>query len=194
MLNFYYRFLLNASQTQASLHELLKNSKKNDKRPVYHSLEDKQVATDNYLTTEAFEKCKADITTAIPGFHCTIQHRYRHVSGSKNVEADSLSRINEVHLPKIDFSTMAEAQVSDEELQAILGKNVLSLFLKPLSTDPSSSKLYCDVKENKIRPYVPEIFRNKVFLALRNISHPGVRATKRLIPEILLAVHAKGHF
>ncbi|GFR12748.1 retrovirus-related Pol polyprotein from transposon 17.6 [Trichonephila clavata] len=30
MLNFYRRFLPNAAQTQASLHELLKNSKKND--------------------------------------------------------------------------------------------------------------------------------------------------------------------
>ncbi|GFR03568.1 retrovirus-related Pol polyprotein from transposon 412 [Trichonephila clavata] len=73
---------------------------------------------------------------------------------------------------------MAEAQASDEELQAILGKNELSL-----STDPDSSKPYCDVKQNKIRPYIPEIFRKKVFLALHNISHPGVRATKRLISE-----------
>ncbi|GFR12633.1 transposon Ty3-I Gag-Pol polyprotein [Trichonephila clavata] len=78
---------------------------------------------------------------------------------------------------------MAEAQASDEELQAILGKNELSFFLKPLSTDPDSSKLYCDVKQNKIRPYIPEIFRKKVFLALHNISHPGVRATKRFISE-----------
>ncbi|GFR20293.1 transposon Ty3-I Gag-Pol polyprotein, partial [Trichonephila clavata] len=69
-------------------------------------------------------------TTEIPGFHCTIQHHIRHVSGSKNVVADTLSRINEVHLPKIDFSAMAEAQASDEELQAILGKNELSFFFK----------------------------------------------------------------
>ncbi|GFR15959.1 transposon Ty3-I Gag-Pol polyprotein [Trichonephila clavata] len=208
--------------TQASLHELLKNSKKNDKRPVPW--------TD--LTTEAFEKCKADIANAATlNFHspnqqlsimvdasdsaigsvlhtttsngqqplafysrkltpseckyskydrellaiyATIKHfrhllegqnfiiftdhrpltfaftkksdssslrqlRYldfiaqfstdtRHVSGSKNVVADTLSRINEVHLPKIDFSAMAEAQASDEELQAILGKNELHFF------------------------------------------------------------------
>ncbi|GFR15124.1 retrovirus-related Pol polyprotein from transposon opus [Trichonephila clavata] len=94
------------------------------------------------------------------------------ISGSKNVVADTLSRINEVHIPKIDFSALAEAQASDEELQAILGKNELSFFLKPLSTDPDSSKLYCDVQQNKIRPYIPEIFRKKVFLALHNISHP----------------------
>ncbi|GFR23890.1 transposon Ty3-I Gag-Pol polyprotein [Trichonephila clavata] len=109
-----------------------------------------------------------------------ISSTYR---AQKRCSCDTLSRINEVHLPKIDFSAMAEAQASDEELQAILGKNELSLFLKPLSTDPDSSKLYCDVKQNKIKPYIPEIFRKKVFLALHNISHPGVRATKRLISE-----------
>ncbi|GFR08056.1 transposon Ty3-I Gag-Pol polyprotein [Trichonephila clavata] len=47
-------FLPNAAQTQASLCEFLKNSKKNDKRPVPW--------TD--LTTEAFKKCKADIANA----------------------------------------------------------------------------------------------------------------------------------
>ncbi|GFR26964.1 transposon Ty3-I Gag-Pol polyprotein [Trichonephila clavata] len=64
MLNFYRRFLPNATQTQASLHELLKNSKKNDKRPVPW--------TD--LITEAFEKCKADIANAATlNFHSPNQ-------------------------------------------------------------------------------------------------------------------------
>ncbi|GBO30384.1 Retrovirus-related Pol polyprotein from transposon 17.6 [Araneus ventricosus] len=54
MLNFYRRFLPNAADTQASLHEFLKNSKKNDKRPVSW--------TD--VTLAAFEKCKADIINA----------------------------------------------------------------------------------------------------------------------------------
>ncbi|GBN63851.1 Retrovirus-related Pol polyprotein from transposon 17.6 [Araneus ventricosus] len=54
MLNFYRRFLPNAADTQVSLHEFLKNSKKNDKRPVSW--------TD--VTLAAFEKCKADIINA----------------------------------------------------------------------------------------------------------------------------------
>ncbi|GFQ79038.1 transposon Tf2-6 polyprotein [Trichonephila clavata] len=63
MLNFYRRFLPNAAQTQASLHELLKNSKKNDKRPVPW--------TD--LTTEAFEKCKDIANAATLNFHSPNQ-------------------------------------------------------------------------------------------------------------------------
>ncbi|GBN35729.1 hypothetical protein AVEN_240173-1 [Araneus ventricosus] len=73
----------------------------------------------------------------------------RHISGSKNVVVDTLSRISDVHLQKVDFSAMANAQASDEELQALLSKNELSLLLKPLFTDPTSSKLYCDIRNDK---------------------------------------------
>ncbi|GBN63848.1 hypothetical protein AVEN_191306-1, partial [Araneus ventricosus] len=73
---------------------------------------------------------------------------------------------------------MANAQASDEELQALLSKNELSLLLKPLSTDPTSSKLYCDIRNDIVRPYVPASFRKTVFQSLHNLSHPGIRATK----------------
>ncbi|GBL73765.1 hypothetical protein AVEN_230741-1 [Araneus ventricosus] len=75
----------------------------------------------------------------------------RHISGSKNVVADTLSRIGDVHLPKVDFSAKANAQASDEELQALFSKNELSILLKPLSTDPTSSKLYCDIRNDIVR-------------------------------------------
>ncbi|GBN01400.1 Transposon Ty3-I Gag-Pol polyprotein, partial [Araneus ventricosus] len=248
MLNFYRRFLPNAADTQASLHEFLKKSKNNDKRPVSW--------TD--VTLAAFEKCKADIINAatltfhapnqqlsimvdasdlaigavLPttkplvishlhsireNFHLQnvniVHHRpltfafikksdsssprqiryldfisqfstdIRHITGSKNVVADTLSRISDVHLPKVDFSAMANAQASDEELQALLSKNELSLLLKPLSTDPTSSKLYCDIRNDIVRPFVPASFRKTVFQSLHNLSHPGIRATKRLIGQ-----------
>ncbi|GBM86280.1 Transposon Tf2-8 polyprotein [Araneus ventricosus] len=107
----------------------------------------------------------------------------RHVTGSKNVVADTLSRISDVHLPKVDFSAMANAQASDEELHGLLSKNELSLLLKPLSTDPTSSKLYCDIRNDIVRPYVPASFRKTVFQSLHNLSHPGIRATKSLIGQ-----------
>ncbi|GBM94130.1 Transposon Tf2-6 polyprotein [Araneus ventricosus] len=107
----------------------------------------------------------------------------RRITGSKNVVADTLFRISDVHLPKVDFSAMANAQASDEELQDLLSKDELSLLLKPLSTDPTSSKLYCDNRNDIIRPYVPASFRKTVFQSLHNLSHPGIRATKRLIGQ-----------
>ncbi|GBO18607.1 hypothetical protein AVEN_216184-1 [Araneus ventricosus] len=299
MFNFYCRFLPNAADTQTSLHEFLKNSKKNDKRLVPW--------TD--FTLAAFEKCKAEIINAVTltfhapnqqlsimvdAFHTTtsvghkplacysrkLSHSERkystydrellaiyatvkhfqhllegqnfiiftdhrpltfaftkksasssprqirfidfisqfstdimHISGSKTKKfANTLSRIGErlaqygqiglcaikttqtnqptrisdVHLPKVDFSAKANAQASGEELQALLSKNELSLLLKPLSTDPTSSKLYCDIRNDIVRPYVPASFRKTVFQSLHNLSHPGIRATKRLIGQIFV--------
>ncbi|GFW99317.1 retrovirus-related Pol polyprotein from transposon opus [Trichonephila clavipes] len=53
MINFYRRYLKDAAKTQASLHELLKGSKKEDHRKMYW--------TDD---TRNFEKCKTDLAEA----------------------------------------------------------------------------------------------------------------------------------
>ncbi|GBM53139.1 hypothetical protein AVEN_90394-1 [Araneus ventricosus] len=107
----------------------------------------------------------------------------RHISGSENVVAYTLSCISDVHLPKVDFSAMVNAQASDEELQALLSKNKLSVLLKPLSTNPTSSKHYCDIRNDIVRPYVPASFRKTVFQSLHNHSHSSVHATKRPIGQ-----------
>ncbi|GFU04182.1 integrase catalytic domain-containing protein [Trichonephila clavipes] len=43
--------------------------------------------------------------------------------------------------------------------------------------------VFCDVSREKVRPYVPEEPHFVVFRSLHNLSHPGIRATKRLIQE-----------
>lgn len=54
MINYYRRHLKNAAKNQASLNELLKNSKKNDKRPVPWNKE----------IINAFQNCKVELTQA----------------------------------------------------------------------------------------------------------------------------------
>ncbi|GFY76775.1 integrase catalytic domain-containing protein [Trichonephila inaurata madagascariensis] len=44
-------------------------------------------------------------------------------------------------------------------------------------------EIFCDVSREKVRPYVPEELRFEVFRSLHNLSHPGIRATKRLIQD-----------
>ncbi len=56
MINFYRRFLKNAAETQAPLHDFLKDSKKNDKRPIPWTEK----------ASAMFEKCKDDLAQA-PG-------------------------------------------------------------------------------------------------------------------------------
>ncbi|GFV27377.1 hypothetical protein TNCV_3795721 [Trichonephila clavipes] len=44
-------------------------------------------------------------------------------------------------------------------------------------------EIFCDVSREKVRPYVSEELHFEVFRSLHNLSHPGIRATKRLIQD-----------
>ncbi|GBN05259.1 Retrovirus-related Pol polyprotein from transposon 412 [Araneus ventricosus] len=110
----------------------------------------------------------------------------RHLKGTGNVVADALSRIHifTIGLPyAIDFQKMAEEQQTDPELQDTLSSNTTSLVLQPLLVDEPPVTLHCDVSLGRIRPFVPENFRREVFTNLHSLSHPGIRASVRMIGE-----------
>ncbi|GFY76347.1 transposon Ty3-I Gag-Pol polyprotein [Trichonephila inaurata madagascariensis] len=108
----------------------------------------------------------------------------RHVSGSNNSVADALSRINALNLSTTDLQHLSDSQTKDEELKTlyIISSNDLSIKLKPLKMG-IALEIFCDVSREKVRPYVPEKLRFEVFCSLHNLSHPGIRATKRLIQD-----------
>lgn len=109
----------------------------------------------------------------------------RHVKGSDNPVADALSRVgaNALHAgnspPVIDFKAMATAQASDSQLEHLKVGSPLKLEEIPLAM--SDATILCDVSTGVSRPYVPEQFRRAVFDSLHSLSHPGIRATQRLI-------------
>ena len=108
----------------------------------------------------------------------------RYVKGSDNVVADALSRanINAVSQTSasIDFTAIAAAQQDDPELaQLRSSSSTIKLEERPLPT--STGTIICDVSTGKSRPYIPQPFRRTIFDTLHNLSHPGVRATQRLI-------------
>ncbi|KMQ86374.1 gag-pol polyprotein [Lasius niger] len=276
MINFYRRFIPKAADTQAILHEYLKDSKRNDKRPVLWTDE----------SSAAFEECKSKLVRATtlsyhtPGqklsvtadasdiavgavlhthspngpcplaffskklnsaeknystydrellavysaikhfrhnlegqiFTAFTDHRpltfafqnisdkcsprqlrhldyiaqfttdIQHIKGSDNIVADTLSRIATIESSVVNFAEIAEAQQSDDELKSLINDNKTSLKLQVLDLSPNL-KLYCDASFSKIRPIVPLIFRRTIFESLHNLSHPGIRATKKLITE-----------
>ncbi|GBM67971.1 Retrovirus-related Pol polyprotein from transposon 412 [Araneus ventricosus] len=77
---------------------------------------------------------------------------------------------------------MAVAQDSDVELRSLL-ESGSGLELKQLQLPSSQRLFYCDISTGKVRPYVPETFRRKVFEMLHGLSHPGVKATTNLIKQ-----------
>nr|VZI16988.1 unnamed protein product [Spirometra erinaceieuropaei] len=116
----------------------------------------------------------------ISQFSCDIQH----VHGKENVVADALSRIEmaSITTDAIDFMLMAEAQRSDGELSQYRHENS-SLRLQDVPLPTGTGTITCDLSTGHERPFVPATLRRRVFNALHNLSHPGVRATVKLITD-----------
>ena len=114
----------------------------------------------------------------------------RHIKGSDNAVADALSHIeaNALHSdsadavfpPNIDFKDIAAAQQHDTELQQLQSSST-SLQLQSVPLPTSNITLVCDMSTGVPRPYIPSELRHTIFDALHSLSHPGVRATQRLI-------------
>lgn len=105
----------------------------------------------------------------------------RHVSGTNNPVADALSRVTVLELPNsVSLSELAAAQVNDPEIVRLRDSSSLRIQSHPLS---SGETILCDVSQTNPRPLVPQPFRRAVFDSLHNLSHPGVRASVKLITQ-----------
>ncbi|XP_071444855.1 uncharacterized protein [Hetaerina americana] len=100
------------------------------------------------------------------------------LAGSENVVADALSRVEAVS-GAIDYSALARSQAEDDQLKQPND----SLRLKMMRIPECEFQLYCDVSTPSVRPYVTEPFRKPVFDSLHCLSHPGIRASTKLVAE-----------
>lgn len=103
----------------------------------------------------------------------------RFVAGKDNIVADTLSRIEELSTP-LDYHRLAQAQETDVELQTLLVDGS-SLQLQKVFLPDAKTQVYCDTSTLNHRPYVTTAFRRQVFESLHNLSHPGAKATVRLV-------------
>ncbi|CAH8674423.1 unnamed protein product [Schistosoma haematobium] len=106
------------------------------------------------------------------------------IKGESNVVADTLSRFNvdTISFTKgIDLLDMARLQTDDPDLDAC--KQSSSLSLKSVPIPHSDSTIICDTSTGTHRPFVPIVYRKRVFDCLHSLSHPGIRATVKLIAE-----------
>ncbi|UYV68091.1 hypothetical protein LAZ67_5003026 [Cordylochernes scorpioides] len=113
----------------------------------------------------------------------------RYVKGSENIVADTLSRIeietfNHTKV-NLDLNAFPEIQEKDKELKTLIDNSNSSQTIKLIKQQvPFCNKLiYCDISTGNPRPFVPENFRRQIFNSLHNLSHLGIRATRKLITQ-----------
>lgn len=111
----------------------------------------------------------------------------RHIAGADNIPADTLSRF--VHVSditvsvpsgSINYKALAKSQEDDPELQSFLVPTSV-LQLKQLYFPEEDVSIYCDTTTTTLRPFVTPHFRRSVFDTIHNLSHPGIRATSKLV-------------
>lgn len=105
----------------------------------------------------------------------------RYIKGVDNVVADAMSRVDAVALEQ-GFEELAISQEADKEL-ADLRQRGSSLQLTNVIIPGTSISVTCDVSTGKPRPFLTPSFRRAAFMKLHNLSHPGARATTRLVTE-----------
>lgn len=108
-----------------------------------------------------------------------------HIKGSENAAADALSRIETIDVPVIvSTEELATEQSNDRELKHILDDNTnCKLNLRPFTLSGQEYPLYCELREDAIIPYVPEVLRKKIFDVVHGLAHPSVRATRQQIRQ-----------
>ena len=102
----------------------------------------------------------------------------RYIRGVDNPVADALLHISVNAL--LNFKEMGLAQRDDPEIKELLS-TTSSLKLTSVPAQTSDTTVICDMSTGIPRPVVPAKFRHAVFDSLHFLSHPGVRATQKLV-------------
>lgn len=107
----------------------------------------------------------------------------RYIQGKDNIVADTLSRLEilAIDYTKLSLKALSKAQEADEELKSLLLQDNTSFLLKKINIPIEEVDVWCEVSTGKERLYVPDIFRRTVFDLIHELSHPGVKPTRKLI-------------
>ncbi|GFW26920.1 transposon Ty3-G Gag-Pol polyprotein [Trichonephila clavipes] len=80
----------------------------------------------------------------------------------------------------IDYEKFAQMQQGDDELKALLSTTNQTFQLKQLRMPGLTTEIFCDISTGTVCPYA---LRQNAFLAVHNLSHPGIHATTKLISK-----------
>ena len=105
----------------------------------------------------------------------------QHIQGKAVSDTLSRATIAKVHLG-FDYNSMATAQQQDAEVQAYhTATSSLQFEDVPFGTQGVTLLHVCDTSTGRLRPLVLASWRHQVFDLIHGLSHPSVRATRKLI-------------
>ena len=101
----------------------------------------------------------------------------QHIAGKDNVVADCMSRLDSI--TSLDYAELARAQREEDLPNSEAGS---SLEWKQVKMEDNIN-LHCDISTGYVRPYVPPSLRKQAFISVHHLSHPGVKATLKLLKQ-----------
>ena len=108
-----------------------------------------------------------------------------HVKGERNIVADALSRTEVSAITTVDLQEIARHQTTELSLRT----DMPSLKIVEVPLPFSHGNIWVDTSTGTQRPLVPKNLRRKVFLSLHSLSHPGARATSKMIRQRFVWPH-----
>lgn len=109
----------------------------------------------------------------------------RHVRGKYNVVADTLSRPEDASVETLEtnLKTVQDLQTDDTGLRELIENPPprSTYKMSKISIPGTDIELWCEISTNRQRIYLPEPIRRTYFDRLHNISHPGTRASRKLV-------------
>ena len=117
--------------------------------------------------------------STIAEFFCDVHYQ----KGMLNLAADALSRAPvDAVSTCISFEDIAHAQQESPDIHAAR-TSITNLKLRDLRLSDSGPSVLCDVSQGHPRPLIPPTLRRQIFDSIHGLSHPGKRATRRLISQ-----------
>lgn len=145
------------------------------------------ICTDHKPLTYAFSKLGSTKETALRArqllFISEFTSDIRHITGTDNIVADALSRVETIVCPTtIDYQELASRQDDCAELAKLFDAKG-NLQLKRIMLPGCDKHVVCEMSGNTARPYLSISFRRLAYDSIHNLSHPGIRVTRKLVTD-----------